>query len=161
MSRPQRPGPTPSSDFVPLIAAVHRLNKLLQQDMVDDAHRRGHPNVKNSHNAVFATLDRGGGRPSEMAAQAGITRQSMGEVIREMVDLGWVEMRQDQTDRRAKLVTWTEQGLRSAQEGFEHIRELETLFADTMGEEVYAQLKESLHQARQIMLDYMAQFETE
>ncbi|MCX6398177.1 MAG: MarR family winged helix-turn-helix transcriptional regulator [Propionibacteriales bacterium] len=161
MSRLQRPGPLPSSDYVPLIAAVHRLNKLLQQDMVEAANRRGHADVKSSHNAVFATLDRDGGRPSDMAVQAGITRQSMGEVVRDMVGLGLVEMKPDPTDKRAKLVTWTPKGLATGQEGFEHIRDLEAHFAAEMGADAFAQLKESLDQARQIMLAYMAQFETE
>ena len=37
-----------------------------------------------------------------MAARAGITKQSMGEVVRELVDLGVLEMVVDPTDRRAK-----------------------------------------------------------
>lgn len=161
MSRLQQPGPVPSREFIPLIAAVHRLNKLLQQDMVEEGHRRGHTELKNSHNAVFATLDHEGGRPSEMAVQAGITRQSMGEVIRDMVNLGWVQMTADPKDKRAKLVTWTPEGLVNAQRGFEHIRDLEKHFAAEMGEETYAQLKESLDQARLIMLEYMTQYEND
>ncbi len=149
--------PTPSREFVPLIAAVHRLNKLLQQDTVDEANRRGHRELKNSHNAVFATLDHEGGRPSEMASRAGITRQSMGEVIRDMVNLGFVEMKPDPNDKRAKLVTWTTRGLAYAQKGFGHIRDLEEHFAAEMGEQAYAQLREALENARLIMLDYMAQ----
>ena len=52
-----------------------------------------------------------------MAARAGITRQSMGEVIREMVDLGLLEMVADPDDRRAKLVRYTDAGLAVAQGG--------------------------------------------
>jgi DNA-binding MarR family transcriptional regulator len=45
-----------------------------------------------------------------MATRAGITRQSMGEILREMVDLDIVEMRPDPEDRRAKLVTYPGHG---------------------------------------------------
>src|SRR5688500_606083 len=92
----------------PLIALVDRANRALQADMVRIAHLRGHPEVKPAHNSVFGTLSAEGSRASDMAARAGITRQSMGEIIREMVDLGILEMRPDPEDRRAKLVTYTD-----------------------------------------------------
>jgi len=131
-----RPG-TPSPDFIPLIALVHRLNRELQQDMVDEAARQGFPS-KSAYNYVFATLDRDGSRAARMAEQAGITRQSMGEVIRDMAEAGLVEMVPDPADRRAKLVIWTEAGITQGQRGFEHILELEEKFSQEIGEEDYA-----------------------
>ena len=140
MSRPERPSP----DYVPLIALVHRLNKALQQDMVRAAHERGHTGLKNSHNAVFATLDAEGSRAADMAAQLGITRQSMGEIVRELVELGIVEMKPDPKDRRAKLVTWTEEGLRVAREGYGHILDVEDRCAQEIGAEEFSRLREAL-----------------
>src|SRR5215203_3054171 len=90
-------------EFKPLIALVHQVNKALQTDMVEEAHRRGHVEVKQAHNAVFATLQAGGSRAVDMAAWMGITRQSMGEILRDMVEVGLLEMVPDPVDRRAKL----------------------------------------------------------
>jgi DNA-binding MarR family transcriptional regulator len=140
MSRPELPSP----DYVPLIAVVHRLNKALQLDMVRAAHRMGFTGLKNSHNAVFATLDAEGSRAADMAVQMGITRQSMGEIIREMVELGIVEMKPDPSDRRAKLVTWTEHGLTIARAGYGHILEVEDVCADELGKEEFAWLRQAL-----------------
>lgn len=140
MSRPELPSP----DYVPLIAVVHRLNKALQLDMVRAAHRMGFTGLKNSHNAVFATLDAEGGRAADMAVQMGITRQSMGEIIREMVELGIVEMKPDPADRRAKLVTWTEHGLMVARTGYTHILDVEDLFEKELGEEQFAAFRDAL-----------------
>jgi len=140
MSRPELPSP----DYVPLIAVVHRLNKALQLDMVTAAHHSGFTGLKYSHNSVFATLDAKGSRAADMAAQMGITRQSMGEIIREMVELGIVEMQPDPADRRAKLVTWTEHGLAVARAGYQHIREVEDLCARELGEEQFTWLREAL-----------------
>ena len=140
MSRPA----LPSSDYVPLIALVHRLNKALQLDMVRAAHRAGHTGLKNSHNAVFATLDPHGSRAADMAAQLGITRQSMGEIVRELVDLGIVAMAPDPADRRAKLVTWTAKGLEVARDGYQHILEVEDRCADELGADHFAALREAL-----------------
>jgi len=132
--------PLPRPDHRPLIGLVDRVNRALQGDMVRAAHRHGRHEIKNAHNAVFATLQEEGSRATDMADRAGITRQSMGEIIREMVALGILEMKADPQDRRAKLVTYTQHGLEHAREGYRHIIDLENAFAEEFGGEAYAQL---------------------
>ena len=133
MSRPHIPTP----DRTPLIALVDRASRALQSDMVRAANRQGHPEIKFAHNAVFSTLNESGARAIDMAARAGITRQSMGEIIREMVALGILEMRPDPHDGRAKLVTYTTAGLELAREGFQHIIDLEKSFIAEFGDDEY------------------------
>ncbi|NEA35822.1 MarR family transcriptional regulator [Streptomyces sp. SID13031] len=122
----------------PLIAVVDRANRALQADMVQTAHRHGHPEIKSAHNSVFGTLAEEGSRAIDMAERAGITRQSMGEVVRELVGLGILEMRPDPEDRRAKLVTYTEHGRAVASDGYRHLIELEERFAAEFGAAEYA-----------------------
>ncbi len=129
--------PLPRPEHTPLIALVDRLDRELQADMVRSAHAAGYPEVKPSHNAVFGTLPSAGARTADMAARAGITRQSMGEVVRDMVDLGIVEMAPDPDDRRAKIVTFTAYGLGLARAGRQHIVDLEARFADELGADRY------------------------
>src|SRR5690606_19111500 len=74
-------------------------------------------------------------RASDMAHRAGITKQSMGEAIRDLVDLGLVQMAPDPSDRRAKLVTWTEEGLAIARDGRRHLYELEQARIERFGEQ--------------------------
>jgi DNA-binding MarR family transcriptional regulator len=138
-------------EFLPLIALVHRTNKALQSDMVEEAHRQGHRQLKQAHNAVFATLHEEGLRAVDMAAQMGITRQSMGEIVREMVDLGILEMIPDPTDRRAKLVRYSEEGLRVAAQGFAHIGDLERRFAEEFGREDYETTRRVLVRVAEIL----------
>ncbi|MFL6157879.1 MAG: MarR family winged helix-turn-helix transcriptional regulator [Marmoricola sp.] len=120
---------------MPLIRYVDRANRALQNDMVDQAHRSGYTEITYAHNAVFSTLQAEGSRASDMAATAGITRQSMGEIVRGMVALGIVEMRPDPDDGRAKLVVYTPRGLEMVREGFQHIIDLEKRFADEFGDD--------------------------
>jgi DNA-binding MarR family transcriptional regulator len=129
--------PLPKPDRKPLIALVDRANRAFQNHMVEMGHRRGRPEIKHAHNAVFATLQTEGTRATDMAARAGITRQSMGEVIRDMVSLGLLEMRPDPEDRRAKLVTYTEKGLEFAGDGYQHLMDLEKRFVEEFGAEEY------------------------
>ena len=123
----------------PLIALVDRANRALQADMVRAAHRAGHEEVRPAHNAVFSTLSAPEGeRTVDLAQRAGITRQSMGEVVRDMVELGIVEMVPDPADGRAKLVRYTAEGREHTRLGFLHIRDLEQRLTDEFGEDLEA-----------------------
>jgi DNA-binding MarR family transcriptional regulator len=153
-------GELPRPDRKPLIGLVDRANRALQADMVQTAHRRGHPELKPAHNSVFGTLAEEGSRAADMAVRAGITRQSMGEVIREMVALGILEMRPDPADKRAKLVTYTEHGRWIAGHGYEHLIDLEQRFADEFGPEDYATARKVLDRIAPL-LDQWAANETE
>ena len=136
---------------LPLIALVHRANRELQADMIRQAHARGWTDAKPAHNAVFGTLGWEGARASQLAASAGITRQSMGEVVRELVELGMVEMTPDPTDRRAKLVTYTEAGRQEAMQGGDYIVSLEERLAEVLGEEGYEQLRAGLEKVYELL----------
>ena len=129
--------PLPEIRRKPMIGLVGRAYREMRADMLREAHRRGYDFIRQAHNDVFATLPLEGARASDMAARAGITRQSMGEIIRELVDLGLLEMRPDPVDGRAKIVTFTDAGLEFSRGGLERIVELEQRFADELGAEDY------------------------
>ena len=127
----------------PLIFLVDRAHRALQDDMVD-AGSRVFPEVRSAHNALFSTLSSEGARTVDLAERAGITRQSMGEVVRELVDLGVVEMRPDPSDGRAKVVRYTRKGRRITDAGYQHILDLEKRFAEEFGEEEFATARDVL-----------------
>ena len=134
MSRDQkRPGRKP------LIALVDRANRALQSDMVRWAHEQGFEAARFAHNAVFGHLpSRDGARTVDLAERAGMTRQSMGELVRDLADLGIVEMVPDPADGRAKLVRFTELGKAQSSAGYRHIRALERRFEEELGEDYEA-----------------------
>jgi DNA-binding MarR family transcriptional regulator len=141
----------PRPDRKPFIALVDRANRALQVDMVREMSRRGFPKAKQAHNAVFATLRWEGSRSADMATRAGMTRQSMGELVREMVALGILEMRPDPEDGRAKLVTYSELGQRVVTDGFQRLRELEDRFAEEFGPEEYAVARDVLGRVADVL----------
>src|SRR5262245_24243057 len=122
-------------DRKPLIALVDRANRALQTDMVSWAHDAGIEAARYAHNSVLGHLTAGPGlRPVELARRAGMTRQSMGEVVRDLAQMGVVEMVPDPADGRAKLVRFTDEGLAQARAGYAHIVELEDRFVAEFGE---------------------------
>ena len=121
-----------------MIALVHNADKAFQAHMVEAAHERGRPDIKPSHNAVFASLGDDPRRAADLAASAGMTRQSMGELVRELVDLGILEMVPDPSDGRAKLVTFSAEGKKFASEGWRHLRAIEERLTAEFGEDYEA-----------------------
>jgi DNA-binding MarR family transcriptional regulator len=145
--------PLPFRDRSPLIRLVHVANRAMQTDMVRQAHERGYTEVKQAHNAVFGFLGEGGARASVMAERAGMTRQSMGEIIRDLVSLGILEMRPDPDDRRAKVVFYTKKGLELTTGGHQHILDLEERFAEEFGAEPYEHLRTALERITELVSD--------
>jgi DNA-binding MarR family transcriptional regulator len=74
--------------------------------------RSGHPDARISHIALTRNLDLGGTRVSELARRAGMTKQAMGELVGQCAELGLVVASVDPSDKRARVVTFTPDGLR-------------------------------------------------
>jgi DNA-binding MarR family transcriptional regulator len=126
-------------DRKPLIALVDRANRALQADMVRSSHRGGYDATRPAHTALFSTLTSPEGeRTVDLAQRAGITRQSMGEVVRDLVELGVVELVPDPADGRAKLVRYTSVGRAQARMGLQHIHDLELRFVEELGDDYEA-----------------------
>jgi DNA-binding MarR family transcriptional regulator len=92
------------------------------------------------HLTVLLDLERSGVRSAELARRAGMTRQSMGELVAELEKLDYVERRPDPDDRRARLVLPTGRGLILVAHARRAVTEVETRAARRLGRERYAEL---------------------
>jgi DNA-binding MarR family transcriptional regulator len=70
----------------------------------------GYTDARISHINLTRNLDRDGTRLTELASRAGMTKQAMGELVDQCVDIGLVERITDPTDKRAKIVQFTRTG---------------------------------------------------
>lgn len=121
----------------PFIRLVERAHRALAADMVRSAEAHGFKQARGAHNAVFANLPMEGARITDLASRAGITKQSMGEVVRELEGFGIVELGPDPTDGRAKVVSYTDLGRVIATGGRAHLKDMEELFSSELGSEAY------------------------
>lgn len=78
--------------------------------LYDRLANEGFPEVRVAHSAVFRTIPADGGRVTDMADAAGITKQSMGYLVGYLEEHGYVEMTPDPEDQRAKRVKLTKRG---------------------------------------------------
>jgi DNA-binding MarR family transcriptional regulator len=125
------------------IALLGRAYSQLGFRIVDGVVGAGFPQ-KPRHSAVFAQIRPEGSRLSDLARGANMTPQSMGEIVDELEELGYVERRPDPSDRRAKLVTLTARGRESVAAGEQTIRGLESDIDAMLGAGGHADLRRML-----------------
>ena len=119
---PQAPGPGPVTTVITLF---RRAAVLMIEDLVGRLQAAGFPDVSASFHPVFENIDPGGTRLTTLAARAGMTHQSMGEVVDALRERGYVERRPDPSDGRARLVCLTEEGRRLARRALREIAAIE------------------------------------
>lgn len=85
-----------------------------------------------------------GTRASEIARDAGVTRQAIAQVVAELERLGIVEQHPDPTDARAKLVRYTPFGRRGYRRALAVFTDLEREQLTRLGPERLAALKQDL-----------------
>jgi DNA-binding MarR family transcriptional regulator len=107
-------------------------------------HERGHRDLRTGHIPVFSNVAAGGMRITDLAAQAGMTRQMMGRLVRELADLGYVTSHPDPADQRAVIVELTERGWQFCRDAQEVMVELEREYATLLGGDELAQLRSAL-----------------
>jgi len=123
-----------------LLRAVRAVN----EQIIERLTSLGHPDIRGSHTAVFANLDGGGTRAVNLAQRAGMTRQAMSNLVRELEAAGYVVLAADPDDGRASLVRLTARGERFCQEAAVVIRRVESEYAQRLGDPDLQQLRHSL-----------------
>jgi len=104
----------------------------------------GHGRFSLSHVNITRNLDLDGTRATELARRAGITKQSMGELIHQLEVGGIIERTPDPTDRRAKLVAFTAQGRQWMHAFRQALEQAEREMESELGAEALQSLKSSL-----------------
>jgi DNA-binding MarR family transcriptional regulator len=121
-----------------------RLLFAVQDELYARLDEAGHGELTRLHGAVIAHLDEEGTRATELARRSGRHKQIIGRIVDELEELGYVERRPEEGDRRAKLVVPTERGREVMRFSDEIIRDIERRQAAVHGAETYADFKHTL-----------------
>ena len=101
--------------------------------------------IRPGHGCVFGTIDpEHGSRLTELADRAMMTKQTVGEVVSDLEQRGYLERVPDPSDGRAKIIRFTERGQGAYLIGREVIDGIERDWAERYGEERVAALREVL-----------------
>ncbi len=99
---------------------------------------------------VFQRIAPAGSRLTDLAAQAGITKQSAGFLVDQLERAGYVERVPDPDDGRARLVRVSDRGARSVEASRAIVAGVEAEWTAHLGERRMAQLRDILTDLREI-----------
>jgi DNA-binding MarR family transcriptional regulator len=129
----------------PLIGALLRAPvDTIRAQMIDALHDAGFTDVVPAHFAVFRYPPPEGRRPSDAAADAGMTRQAMGYLLGQLEELGYLTREDDAADQRSKRIHLTDRGYAAAHTIRQAVREIEAELEAELGPEEFVQLRRLL-----------------
>jgi DNA-binding MarR family transcriptional regulator len=99
---------------------------MMVEELIERLHAAGDEHATAAHHPVFESIDPEGTRLTVLAARAGTTHQSMGELVGTLERRGYVERVADPDDARARLVRLTERGRWAVRLAMAEIAEIET-----------------------------------
>lgn len=119
--------------------------RLLDERALARVNRQG-PKVRlrPAHTALLPHIDRQGTRLTELAARLGVTKQAVGQLVGDLEAMDLLERVDDPRDGRAKLVRFTDKGLKAIHHGLSVLRGIETELTRRLGERRMRQLHEAL-----------------
>jgi len=130
----------------PLIALLQDV----QRQMADELHARlaklGYEEIRPAHGCVFGNMEPHGVRLTDIADRARITKQSVGEIVTNLEELGYVERIPDPADRRAKLVRLTSLGQEVQDAARVTFAEIEAEWGERIGKKKVAALRAALEE---------------
>jgi len=112
--------------------------------MLDRVHRQGFDDLDMAHVNLFLYPGPQGARPSELAAQRGMSKQAVNYLLGQLERLGYLERRPDAGDGRSKRIALTERGERVIHAIRDAVREVEREWEAQLGPDRFAQLKAML-----------------
>ena len=95
---------------------------------------------------VFGHIEDGGLTVTELARRAGMSKQSMAELVDKLLASGYLRCAPDPHDRRAKLIMTTDKGERQIETSRAVVRTIEAGWARTLGKKRFQQLKTMLQE---------------
>lgn len=127
-----------------LLRLLVETTRAFEDELGRDLRERVHPALRPAHFAVFRHLEPEGSRIGAMAERAGMTPQSMGELVGHLEQLGLVRREVDSTDRRARLAVPTGAGLAALEVAAARIAGAERRVRGAVGADGLAELRRLL-----------------
>ena len=131
-------------DQLPLPGLLDLASEALFAEFRVELIEAGYGDIRPTHGCVFRFVREEGMRLTALASLAGMTKQSIGEIVDDLADRGYVERIPDPEDRRAKLISLTEKGERAQATGSALFAKLDQRLADRYGADRLADMRDLL-----------------
>ena len=116
---------------------IGRLLQLALRDFqsrcAEKLHARGYTQLTATHLTILSYIDPTGTRIVTLAERAGMTKQSMGELLRELEAQGYVERFPDPSDNRAVMIKMVQTNTTVLADAYNIMAEIQSEDAATLG----------------------------
>jgi len=109
--------------------------------MLERLHAHGFDDLEIAHMNLLLYPGPQGARPSELAAERGISKQAANYLLGQLERLGYLERRPDADDGRSKRIALTDRGERAAHTIRDAVQDIEQDWEKQLGQDRFAQLK--------------------
>ena len=147
MSDPEPPNVPESPNVGVLLYLPYRA---METRVFDGLAAAGFADITRAQGRVFQRIAAGGSRVTDLAEQAGVTKQTAGFLVDQLERAGYVERVPDPADGRARLVRITERGERSIAASMSIVSQVEAEWSAHLGAERLGTLRELLVELREI-----------
>jgi DNA-binding MarR family transcriptional regulator len=129
----------------PLIGALLRVPwQTVRERMLTGLHDRGFTDLIPAHVEVWRYPGPDNQRPSDLAAEIGMTKQALNYLLGQLEELGYLTRETDGTDQRSKRIRLTPRGKAASRAIYESVQDVETEWAQQLGTRKFAQLRDLL-----------------
>ncbi|MEM7735815.1 MAG: MarR family transcriptional regulator [Deinococcota bacterium] len=104
----------------------------------------GYTDISRASISVIASTSLGGTRLTDIAKNLDISKQAASQMVKDLVDKGYLSRTPDPSDGRASLVTFTDKGQQFLTHAKLGVDEIEARYATWLGESTFASLREVL-----------------
>ena len=134
----------------PLIGVLLRMPwEAVQQHMLERLRERGFDDFDRAYFAVFRYPGPQGARPTDLAAQVGMSKQALNYLLRELERLGYLERQPHPDDLRSKRIVLTQRGVAAVGVIRDAVAEMEAAWEQRLGPKRFAQLRNLLLELQQ------------
>jgi len=123
-----------------------RASRMYSEVAMEKILAHGHDGLTMYHTALISNLDIEGTRIVTLADRAGMTKQAMGQLVKDLETRGYVRREPDPDDKRAVLIQFTELGLQFLQDAYEVKKTIEAEYANILGVDGMKTLQQLLYQ---------------
>jgi DNA-binding MarR family transcriptional regulator len=134
----------------PMIGALLRMPwERVVRRMLQRLHEHGFDDLDLAHVNLFLYPGPQGARPTELAAQRGLSKQAANYLLGQLEALGYLERRPDASDGRSKRIALTDRGQQAAYTIRDAVSEVERDWEAQLGQDRFAHLKTLLVELNQ------------
>jgi DNA-binding MarR family transcriptional regulator len=132
--------------WIPMAGLFEIAKDAFFEDFRTELEQTEFADIRPTHGCVFRFVKGGGLRLTVLAEMAGMTKQSVGEIVDDLVARGYVKRIPDPDDKRAKIICLTERGERAQATGLALFAKVEKQWAKRYGADRIAQARELLEE---------------